>query len=121
MNSPAPCEREGSRLAPRAESPQGCVGPKEAFMARQSAFQEFLQEFQIETRGPSSEAARRKAESKLGFPNPDPLRSCYLTCDGGQAKRGPEGPRSAVELLSLGAALDYDRVPKREVPRRIAA
>src|SRR5262249_46819573 len=80
-------------------------------MARKPAFQHFLQEFQIETRKPASETALRKADAKLGFPIPEPIRSCYLTCDGGQARPGPEGPRSAVELLSLEAALEYDRGP----------
>jgi hypothetical protein len=87
------------------------MGTEETVMARKPAFQHFLQEFQIETRKPMSETALRKADSHLGFSVPESLCSCYLTCDGGQAKYGPEGSRSAVELLSLEVALGYDRVP----------
>ncbi|MCI0741539.1 MAG: SMI1/KNR4 family protein [Gemmataceae bacterium] len=79
-------------------------------MARMSAFQAFLKEFQIEAGEPASETELRKAESKLGFALPESVRSCYLLCDGGQAKDGSDGPRSALELLSLKATLDYPRV-----------
>jgi hypothetical protein len=78
-------------------------------MAQKSAFQHFVQEFQIETRKPASEAALRKAEATLGFSIPDSIRSCYLASDGGNAKRGPEA-KSMVELLSLEAALRYYQV-----------
>ena len=80
-------------------------------MARKPAFQHFLQEFHIETGKPASEAALRKADAGLGFPIPESIRRCYRTCNGGRAGPGPDGPRSAVELLSLDAALGYGRVP----------
>jgi hypothetical protein len=80
---------------------------KETVMVREPVFQHFLQEFCIKTWKPASEAALRKVEAKAGFSVPHSLRSCYLTCDGGRAQHGPEGPRSAVELLSLEAALKY--------------
>lgn len=76
-------------------------------MARQSAFQAFLTEFQIRVKKAASESQLARVESQLGIKLPESLRACFLTCNGGQAQDG----RSQLELMSLNASLEYQRVP----------
>ncbi len=76
-------------------------------MTIESAFQDFLREFQIKGNKPAPEAQLAKAEAKLGFVLPASVRACYRICDGGQAKGG----LSALQLFSLEESLDYCMVP----------
>lgn len=67
-------------------------------------FQTFLDSFRIARREPLSESEIVDVESKTGLSFPETYRTCYLTCDGGQA----QDQRSALEILSLRAVLDYE-------------
>lgn len=58
-----------------------------------------------------TEAALQTAESNLGISIPAPLRSCFLSCNGGQARHSSEGVSSQVELLSLESVLKYASIP----------
>ncbi len=73
-------------------------------MTTSRLFQAFLNKFQIAKKQPLSESEIVEIESKTGLSFPETYRTCYLTCDGGQA----QDRRSALEILSLRAVLDYD-------------
>lgn len=72
-------------------------------MTQPTAFQSFLNEFQINPAPAAGEDEIKNLEVELGFALPEPLRDCYRRQDGGTA----EHKRSAVQLLSLGAAAEY--------------
>ena len=72
-----------------------------------SAFDGFVEAFQIRCNEPAAEAAIAEVEKRVRVELPPGLRKHFLTCNGGT----PQGRRSNLTLYSLEEAMAYEQVP----------